>query len=80
VAAVHTNVPACRVLFISVKPSVARVKKFDDQKKANALVREFCATDRRLGYVDVYIDGAHWTSSRLAQQHRLFRLWRESKN
>ncbi|MBY0513803.1 MAG: hypothetical protein K2P78_07805 [Gemmataceae bacterium] len=53
VAAVHKDVPACRILFISVKPSVARVKKFDDQKKANALVREFCATDKRLAYVDV---------------------------
>ena len=53
VEAVRTDNPNCRVLFIAVKPSVARWKRFDEQKKANALVRDFCAKDQRLGYVDV---------------------------
>lgn len=52
-AAVHKELPKCRVLFIAVKPSIARWKKNDDQKKANALVKEFCGTDPRLGFVDI---------------------------
>jgi lysophospholipase L1-like esterase len=51
-AAVHTTVPKCRVVFLAIKPSLARWKRFDEQKKANALVREFCATDERLAFVD----------------------------
>lgn len=52
-AAVHKELPKCRVLFIAVKPSIARWKKIDDQKKANALVKEFCGTDPRLAFVDI---------------------------
>jgi lysophospholipase L1-like esterase len=44
--------PSCRVLFLAVKPSIARWKKFDEQKKANALVRELCEKGDRLSYVD----------------------------
>jgi lysophospholipase L1-like esterase len=51
-AAVHESVPKCRVVFLAIKPSVARWKRFDEQKKANALVREFCAADDRLAFVD----------------------------
>jgi lysophospholipase L1-like esterase len=51
-AAVWKDVPKCRVLFLAVKPSVARWKRFDEQKKANSLVREFCASDDRLAYID----------------------------
>jgi lysophospholipase L1-like esterase len=52
-AVVHKDVPKCRVLFISVKPSIARWAKFDVQQKANKLVKAFCETDDRLGYVDI---------------------------
>jgi lysophospholipase L1-like esterase len=52
-AAVHADLPKCRVLFVSIKPSLARWKRFDEQQKANALVKEFCATDPRLAFVDV---------------------------
>jgi len=53
VAAVRKDNPACRVLFVAVKPSLARWKKFDVQTKANALAREFCVKGERLVYVDV---------------------------
>lgn len=53
VAAVRKDAPDCKVLFIAVKPSVARWKKFDDQKKANALVKAICDADPKLAYVDV---------------------------
>lgn len=45
-------VPDGRILFLAVKPSVARWKRFDVQKKANALVREFCESDARLAFID----------------------------
>jgi hypothetical protein len=51
--AVHKRLPKATVYFISIKPSVRRWKQFDTQAKANRLVREFCAKDDRLGYVDV---------------------------
>jgi lysophospholipase L1-like esterase len=53
VAAVRKDNPACRVLYLPVKPSVARWKKFDEQTKANALVRAFCEKETGLVYVDI---------------------------
>ena len=53
VAAVRANNPACRVLFVAIKPSIARWKLFDEQTKANALVRGFCERDKGLTFVDV---------------------------
>ena len=52
-AAVHKDAPKCRVLFIAVKPSTARWKQFETQKKANALVRAFCEGDPRFGFIDM---------------------------
>jgi lysophospholipase L1-like esterase len=53
VAAVRKGNPSCRVLFVAVKPSLARWKKFDEQTRANALVRGFCEKGERLAFVDV---------------------------
>jgi lysophospholipase L1-like esterase len=53
VAVVRKDNPACRVLYLPVKPSVARWKKFDEQTKANALVRAFCEKQSGLVYVDI---------------------------
>lgn len=53
VAVVRKDNPNCRVLFVSIKPSLARWKQFDTQKKANALVRVFCESDKGLVFVDV---------------------------
>src|SRR5262249_31352741 len=39
VAVVRKDNPSCRVLFVAVKPSLARWKLFPVQQKANALVR-----------------------------------------
>ena len=52
-AAVHKDSPKCRILWLPVKPSVARWEKYEVQKKANALVKEFCAGDPRLLYVEL---------------------------
>jgi lysophospholipase L1-like esterase len=53
VLAVRKDNPSCRVYFLAIKPSIARWKKFDEQKKANALVQGFCEKGDRLTYVDV---------------------------
>jgi lysophospholipase L1-like esterase len=53
VAAVRKGNPSCRVLYIPVKPSVARWKLFGVQKQANALVRGFCEREKGLVYVDI---------------------------
>jgi lysophospholipase L1-like esterase len=53
VGAVRKDNPSCKVLFIAVKPSIARWKKFDEQKKTNALVRELCEKGSGLVFVDV---------------------------
>lgn len=55
-AAVHKDLPECRVLWVAVKPSVRRWKKFDEQKSANARVREFVGKEPRTAYVDVVPD------------------------
>jgi lysophospholipase L1-like esterase len=50
---VHNRLPKTRIYFISIKPSLARWKQFDAQSKANALVKELCEKNERLGYVDI---------------------------
>ena len=43
--------PGCRQS--AIKPSPARWAQYETQTKANALVKEFCAKDDRLAYMDV---------------------------
>lgn len=53
VAVVRKDNPDCRVLFIAIKPSLARWKQFEEQKNANALVKAFCEKEKGLVFVDV---------------------------
>jgi lysophospholipase L1-like esterase len=53
VAAVHKALPKTRIHFIAIKPSIARWKRYETIQKANALVKEFTATDDRLGFIDI---------------------------
>jgi len=52
-AAVHEALPETRIMFLSIKPSLARRKLLATQAEANALVKEFIAIDKLLSYVDV---------------------------
>lgn len=52
-AAVHKELPTTVVAFLSIKPSLARWKLWDQIRGANALVKAFCRSDRRLLYIDV---------------------------
>lgn len=53
VASVHGPLPATRIAFIAVKPSLARWALVDKVREANRLVRAACDRDDRLGFVDV---------------------------
>jgi lysophospholipase L1-like esterase len=50
---VHKDIATTKIVFISVKPSPARWKQFEAQKRANALVEAYCKDDERLLFVDV---------------------------
>ncbi len=52
-AAVHSALPDTRIMFLSIKPSLARRKLLATQAEANGLVKGFVATDKLLSYVDV---------------------------
>jgi lysophospholipase L1-like esterase len=53
VRAVHEKLPKTRVAFIAIKPSPLRAGLMEKQRRANALVEEYCKSDERLTYVDV---------------------------
>ena len=52
-AAVHKDLLAMRIYFVSIKPSPSRMKYWPQMKEANKLIKEYCATDGRLAYIDV---------------------------
>jgi lysophospholipase L1-like esterase len=54
VAIIHRQLPGRRVVFISVKPSIARWNIVDRIREANQLIRDYARTDDQLVYVDVF--------------------------
>jgi len=54
VATMHSKLPGTRVVFVSIKPSIARWNIVDEMRQANRLVRDYTQTDPRLVYVDVF--------------------------
>jgi lysophospholipase L1-like esterase len=51
---VRPSMPRTRIIFVSIKPSTARVALLGKMREANALVRQYIATDPSLTYVDVF--------------------------
>jgi lysophospholipase L1-like esterase len=54
VGTMHRDLPSTRVVFVSIKPSIARWAIVDKMRAANSLVRDYARTDPRLAYVDVF--------------------------
>ena len=54
VGLVRPPMPKTRIIFVSIKPSTARVALLGKMREANALVRQYVATDPSLTYVDVF--------------------------
>jgi lysophospholipase L1-like esterase len=53
-ATIQKDLPDCRVLFIPIKPSIARQKLRPLQSEANALIEKHCATQPdKLQYLDL---------------------------
>jgi lysophospholipase L1-like esterase len=50
---VHEKLPKTTILFLCIKPSIARSKLIDKVRKANELIEAECKKDERLQYVDV---------------------------
>jgi lysophospholipase L1-like esterase len=53
VEAVRKDLPKTQVLFLSIKPSVARWKLFEQQQKANALIETYCSGMSGVSYIDM---------------------------
>jgi lysophospholipase L1-like esterase len=52
VRAVHARLPETKILYIGIKPSLLRWGQVDRMRQANAMIRQFCERDDRLGFVD----------------------------
>jgi lysophospholipase L1-like esterase len=50
---VHAALPATEIIFISIKPSIRRWAWIDQIKRANALVKQYCASHPHLAFVDI---------------------------
>lgn len=53
VSKVHAALPATGIAFIGIKPSIQRWALIERIREANAAVRDVCARDDRLGFIDV---------------------------
>jgi lysophospholipase L1-like esterase len=54
VQAIHKELPKTKVVFLAIKPSLARWAQVEKQRQANALVEGLCKKDDRLLYLDVF--------------------------
>ena len=50
---VHEKLPATRIVYIAIKPSLKRWALIDKMREANQLIKQFSAADSRLAFVDV---------------------------
>jgi len=53
VRAVHSRLPATRIVYIGIKPSLLRWAQVDRMRAANVMIEQFCQRDDRLAFVDV---------------------------
>ncbi|HWB52830.1 MAG TPA: GDSL-type esterase/lipase family protein, partial [Tepidisphaeraceae bacterium] len=53
---VHASLPDTRIVFISIKPSIARWAIWDRMRTANTMVRQFADHTPRVEYVDISKD------------------------
>jgi lysophospholipase L1-like esterase len=51
---VHRKLPTTRIVFVSIKPSLARDSLIGKIRETNRLISNFTRTDKRLRYVDVF--------------------------
>ena len=54
ISIVHAKLPATRVVFVSIKPSIARWSLAVSIRETNRLIKDYTGKDKRLAYVDVF--------------------------
>jgi lysophospholipase L1-like esterase len=54
VSIVHARLPATRIVFVSIKPSIARWGLADSIRETNRLIQDYTGKDKRLAYIDVF--------------------------
>jgi lysophospholipase L1-like esterase len=54
ISIVHRELPSTRVIFVSIKPSIARRNLIEKIRETNRLIRNHIGKDKRLSYVDVF--------------------------
>jgi lysophospholipase L1-like esterase len=54
VSIVHAKLPATRIVFVSIKPSIARWSMTDSIRATNRLIQDYVGTDKKLHYIDVF--------------------------
>jgi lysophospholipase L1-like esterase len=54
VAIAHAKLPATRIVYVSIKPSIARWSITDSIRVANRLIQEYVGKDNKLQYIDVF--------------------------
>jgi lysophospholipase L1-like esterase len=54
VGQVHARLPSTRILFLAIKPSLARIEWLDPMQTANALIADASRANDRLHYVDIH--------------------------
>jgi lysophospholipase L1-like esterase len=50
---ITSKLPKTRIIFLPIKPSLKRWNMIEDQKKANALIKEYCDKYPELTYLDL---------------------------
>jgi lysophospholipase L1-like esterase len=53
ISKVRAKLPDVRIVFIGLKPSIARWMQVDRMRTTNAMLRQLCERDDRIAYVDV---------------------------
>jgi lysophospholipase L1-like esterase len=54
VTLLHAKLPVTRLVYVSIKPSIARWSLTDSIRVANRLIRDYVAKDKKIQYVDVF--------------------------
>jgi lysophospholipase L1-like esterase len=53
VAAVRKELPSVRFVYLSIKPSPKRTESWPNAQKANAMIKDWCAKDPLMTFIDV---------------------------
>ena len=53
VARVHQQLPQTQIFYVAINRAPQKIDKWKEVDETNNLVKAFCATDKKLGFIDV---------------------------